>query len=107
MYHELAHKLDMAEGAIDGTPALATQDQLDRWVAVCTDAYQRVADGEAGPALRSYAGVNPGEFFAVATESFFDIPVQLRDQEPELYEVLAGFYRQDPAARLERARAAG
>ena len=104
VYHEFAHKLDMAEGAMDGTPRLSDPAQLDRWVAVCTDAFERVSRGEAGPALRSYAGVNPSEFFAVATESFFDIPVALRRQEPDLYDVLADFYHQDPAGRVKRSR---
>jgi hypothetical protein len=44
--------------------------------------------------------VNVGEFFAVATEVFFDRPVDMRHQKPDLYEVLSGFYRQDPAARV-------
>ena len=56
--------------------------------------------GEGGRTLRAYAGVNPGEFFAVATEVFFDAPVPLRDEHPELYDVLADFYRQDPASRV-------
>lgn len=103
VYHEFAHKLDMAEGAMDGTPPLATADQLQRWIDVCTDAFDRVAHGMAGPVLRSYAGVNPSEFFAVATEAFFDLPVALRTQEPDLYEVLSDYYRQDPAARQQRA----
>ena len=50
--------------------------------------------------LRPYAGTNPGEFFAVATETFFTMPVQMQSARPELYEVLAGYYRQDPAARV-------
>ena len=45
---------------------------------------------------------NPAEFFAVATEVFFDVPLALRDREPALYEVLRDFYRQDPAERVER-----
>ena len=48
-----------------------------------------------------YAGTNPGEFFAVATEAFFTMPLPMRDAKPALYDVLAGYYRQDPAARLQ------
>ena len=50
--------------------------------------------------LRPYAGTNPAEFFAVATEVFFNRPDALRTHEPDLYAELAAFYRQDPAARL-------
>jgi MtfA peptidase len=46
--------------------------------------------------------VNPGEFFAVATEVFFDRPLELAAETPELYAVLRDFYRQDPARRASR-----
>jgi MtfA peptidase len=100
VFHEFAHKLDMLDGIIDGTPPLFDQGTLDRWVAVCTAEYEAVRRGDGG-LLRAYGGTNPGEFFAVATEAFFDQPVPVRDEKPDLYEVLAGFYRQDPAARVE------
>jgi hypothetical protein len=50
--------------------------------------------------LRPYAGTNPSEFFAVATEAFFEQPVPLRAEKPDLYGVLQRFYRQDPASRV-------
>lgn len=103
VFHEFAHKIDMLDGTVDGTPPLSSREQLDRWVAVCTTAYERAERGES-KVLRSYAGVNPGEFFAVATETFFTVPRDLANGEPELYEVLKGFYRQDPAARSDRHR---
>ncbi len=77
------------------------EKQLDRWVEVCTREYE-IAQSQENSFLSSYAGVNPGEFFAVATEAFFDRPVQLQAARPELYEVLAGFYRQDPATRVRQ-----
>ena len=58
--------------------------------------------GNPHPPLRPYAATNPSEFFAVATESFFDRPLDLRAAEPELYDVLRSYYRQDPAARVGR-----
>lgn len=100
VFHEFAHKLDMLDDVIDGTPPMP-RDELDRWVEVCTREYELVASG-GDRFLASYAGVNPGEFFAVATEAFFDRPVSMRGARPELYEVLSRFYRQDPAARVER-----
>lgn len=100
VFHEFAHKLDMLDGTVDGTPPLADQAQFDRWVRVCTEVYERVVIGEGGHTLRSYAGVNPGEFFAVATEVFFDAPRALRAEHAELYGILADFYRQDPATRV-------
>ena len=100
VFHEFAHQLDMLDGTVDGTPPLATPEQFARWVEVCTRVYDLVVVGAAGPSISSYAGVNPGEFFAVATEVFFDDPVSLRHEHPDLYDVLSDFYRQDPAARL-------
>jgi len=96
VYHEFAHKLDMLDGVVDGTPPLATRAQGDRWVEVCTRVYEQVTAGRGGRSLRAYAGVNPGEFFAVATEVFFDDPRTLHREHPDLYDVLADFYRQAP-----------
>jgi Mlc titration factor MtfA (ptsG expression regulator) len=98
VYHEFAHRLDMLDGIIDGTPPLDDPDARQRWVEVCTAAYDSVR-AAGSPVLRPYAGTNPAEFFAVATEVFFNRPVQLFEHEPDLYAELQSFYRQDPAAR--------
>jgi Mlc titration factor MtfA (ptsG expression regulator) len=102
--HEFAHKIDMYDGVLDGTPLLATDAETQRWVDVCTRHYDDVRFGVAkdgsSPFLRSYAGTNVAEFFAVATETFFTRPIELAERKPELYEVFAAFYRQDPAQRL-------
>ena len=103
--HEFAHKIDMHDGMLDGTPLLADEAMRQRWVEVCTAHYDDVRDGGADAFLRPYAGTNPGEFFAVATETFFTRSVDLADRKPDLYEVFAGFYRQDPGGRA-RAHAA-
>lgn len=104
VYHEFAHKLDMTDRVIDGTPYMADPAERDRWITVCTREFEAVRDRRSGPLLDPYAGVNPAEFFAVVTEVFFDRPVDLERDHGELYEVLAAYYRQDPAARLRRAR---
>ena len=62
--------------------------------------YQARARPAPTAGCASYAGTNPGEFFAVATEAFFTLPVALQQDKPALYDVLAGYYRQDPAARV-------
>jgi Mlc titration factor MtfA (ptsG expression regulator) len=101
--HELAHKLDMLDGTIDGTPLLGGRVDLDRWVAVCTEAYDALRAGARRPPLRDYGATNLGEFFAVATEAFFDAPQALRAHEPDLYDILRAYYAQDSAARFDRA----
>lgn len=94
--HELAHKLDMASGNIDGTPPLASRAEVRRWAEVCTDAFERLrADLVGGRPLNlpPYAATNEAEFFAVATEVYFTHPLALRALEPALYDLLSTFYR--------------
>ena len=98
VYHEFAHRLDMLDGITDGTPPLSDAAARRRWVDVCTTAYDEVR-ALGSPVLRPYAGTNPAEFFAVATEVFFNRPVDLREHEPDLYAELQSFYGQDPATR--------
>lgn len=105
VYHEFAHKLDMLDGAVDGVPPIADREQYQRWVDVCTRELERLraADDRGEELLLDpYALGDPGEFFAVVTEAFFDVPVELEAGHPELYDVLRNFYRQDPAERLRR-----
>jgi Mlc titration factor MtfA (ptsG expression regulator) len=100
VYHEFAHKLDMLDGVIDGTPPLLDGPARERWVEVFTREFEAVRADTAGPLIREYGGENPGEFFAVVTELFFSKPIEMRAGKPELYESLVDFYRQDPAARF-------
>jgi Mlc titration factor MtfA (ptsG expression regulator) len=105
VYHEFAHKLDMLDGCINGTPPLADRTRYQRWVEVCTREYnvlRRCASKGKRTLVDTYGATNPGEFFAVITECFFDKPLQMRRQHLELYSLLQEFYRQDPAAREAR-----
>lgn len=99
IYHEFAHKIDMADGVSDGAPPMH-EEERERWAEVCTREYNLLRSGEKQhPFLDPYAGVNASEFFAVATEFFFDKPVEMAHHKPDLYGVLEEFYHQDPAAR--------
>lgn len=102
VYHEFAHKLDMLDGTADGTPPLADPEQLEEWVAVCSYEFQqlrrRTTEGQR-TFLDSYGASNEAEFFAVATEEFFDRPLSLKEDAPNLYRVLSAYYLQDPASR--------
>jgi Mlc titration factor MtfA (ptsG expression regulator) len=105
VFHEFAHKLDMLDDMTDGTPPLESKEQLARWISVCTDAYTALRDGSSRPPLDPYGGVSPAEFFAVATETFFDAPLALEAHEHDVFAVLRDFYGQDPAERARRAAA--
>ena len=100
VYHEFAHKLDLLDGVVDGTPPLSDPSMVERWVKVFTAEYEAVGRGEGSHLLRSYASVNPGEFFAVVTEVFFTRGAELAADRPDLYGLLRDFYRQDPAGRV-------
>ncbi len=106
--HELAHVLDAADGAFDGTPVLASWGAYAPWAKVMSASFLRLrgAKGSKGKqVLRDYGATNEAEFFAVATETFFEKPQQLRKRLPELYETLKDYYRADPAEELSAADA--
>lgn len=99
VFHEFAHHLDDLDGGMDGLPPLEPADER-RWQVVIEREYRRLArDSAAGRAtlLDKYGASSHAEFFAVATEHFFEAPIALAGRHPKLYGVLRGFYRQDPA----------
>ena len=105
VYHEFAHKIDMADGAVDGRPAQRDGSASRRLAEVLAREFAALREGadEGRPTLLdTYGAVSAVEFFAVVTEAFFDMPMLLQAQHPDLYAVLAEFYRQDPAARVRR-----
>lgn len=105
--HEFAHKLDMLNGDANGCPPLHREMSRDSWRAAFEAAYasfcERVDRGD-DTRIDPYASEHPGEFFAVMTEVFFELPALLQWEYPDVYRQLAAFYRQDPEARRERAR---
>ena len=101
--HEFAHKLDFMDGLGDGTPRLADRVTVQRWRDVMTAAYEELIDDakrRRATLLNKYGATNPPEFFAVATEAFFEKPRQMKRKRSDLYEVLQGYFGQDPAAWL-------
>ena len=105
--HEAAHKLDMLDGDANGRPPLHRGMDAAAWsrdfAAAFEDLNRRLEAGEEPP-IDEYAGEEPGEFFAVASECFFETPDALDAAYPSVYGHLRAFYRQDPLARLERLR---
>ena len=98
--HEFAHQLDALSGDLEGTPPLP-HDALQRWRDVAERAYLRLVDQtEQGAVtlLDQYGATNRAEFFAVATECFFERPGAMSRQHPDLYDLFSEFYRLDPRA---------
>ena len=103
--HEFAHQLDFEDGGADGAPAHERGGAAARWAAVMRAEYDRLRrEVRRGrdTLLDPYGAEDPVEFFAVATETFFELPLDLRDEHPALYEELSRYYRQDPATDEER-----
>lgn len=105
--HEFAHKLDMRNGDANGLPPLHAGMDREAWRNAFAQAYADVGRRERRGlpcAIDTYAAESPGEFFAVASEAFFQSPGALRAAYPEVYGQLAAFYRQDPAQRAAAAQ---
>ena len=99
VFHEFAHQLDQEDGHADGAPILAQRTRYAQWARVLGREFKQLCDdaeSERKTLLDHYGAKNPAEFFAVATECFFEKPEKLRHKHPELYEELKEFYRQDP-----------
>jgi len=104
--HEFAHQLDSEDGAMDGTPKLASDGpwraraRYTSWAHVLGDEFEelsrRLHAGRSSD-IDPYGATNPAEFFAVLTEMFFEKPRALQRRHPALYAELAEFYKQDPA----------
>ena len=97
--HEFAHQLDQEDGRGDGVPILETRSAYSAWSQVFSKDYE-LLQYKTGKGKKSvmdkYGATDPAEFFAVATETFFEKPVQLKKKHPELYHELQGFYKVNP-----------
>ncbi len=100
--HEFAHQLDQINGT-DGVPILASREAYRQWAKVFERNYEElveeVNEGKGPePLIDPYGATNPAEFFAVASETFFEEAAALAEEHPDLYEQLKEFYRLDPAS---------
>lgn len=97
--HEFSHQLDQADGAGDGVPILTSNGAYHAWAAAFKPAFEifqkRVEAGKK-TVIDDYGAENPAEFFAVATETFYEKPQQLKKKYPELYAQLVSYYGVDP-----------
>jgi Mlc titration factor MtfA (ptsG expression regulator) len=97
--HEFAHKLDGADGAVDGAPSLAQRSHYVSWARVMTREYKRLrrrAERRARTVMDHYGASEPQEFFAVLVETFFEKPRQLKKRHPELYAEMQRCFGLDP-----------
>lgn len=97
--HEFAHQLDQESGDANGAPLFGSRARRKRWAAVMAAAFAQLQQRtQAGaPSLMSdYGASSPAEFFAVASEVFFEQPARMAEEHPALYGELRRFYCVDP-----------
>ena len=97
--HEFAHQLDQEDGVAQGVPVLQRKSDYLTWAKVMTAEYKLFCEDVqrgAVTVLDRYGATNPAEFFAVATETFFEKPQELLKKHPALYRLLQGYYKLDP-----------
>lgn len=100
--HEFAHLLDGADGKFDGIPSLFLEHSyLEPWLNTMHKETERIKAGESK--MNPYGATSQIEFFAVATEYFFEHPKAMQDEKPELYELLTKVFRQDTRTRFKDA----
>jgi Mlc titration factor MtfA (ptsG expression regulator) len=102
--HEFAHQLDQEGGAADGTPILEKRSSYATWARIMSKEYEQLRSNiehHKKSVMDEYGATNPAEFFAVATETFFEKPIQLKKKSPDLYDELKDFYKVDPIEWLQ------
>lgn len=104
--HECAHLVDLLDGEIDGIPPLP-RAAVRRWreaIAECQGRFHDLLDEGRSVAFDDYAAEGLTEFFAVASECFFQDPHRLFRCDKTLYGLLEQVWRQDPKARVPMQR---
>ncbi|NYT61034.1 zinc-dependent peptidase [Alcaligenaceae bacterium] len=97
--HEFAHQLDEESGRANGAPILASRLNYPGWAAVLSREFASLRSDvlhHYPTVLDEYGATSPAEFFAVATETFFEMPAQMAEHHPELFQELKNYYRVDP-----------
>jgi MtfA peptidase len=94
--HEFAHLLEMHQTRFDGIPPGLSPARAREWVELMEKEMDRMRRGKS--VIDDYGANDPAEFLAVAVEAFFESALELRRRHREVYDVLAGYFRQDPAA---------
>ena len=101
--HECAHAIDMLDGEVDGIPPLESARLRQEWITAidgCRERFEEALDEGRSVAFDEYAAESPGEFFAVASECFFQDPHRLFRFDKTLYGLLERAWRQDPKDRV-------
>nr|CAA6830501.1 MAG: Unknown protein [uncultured Thiotrichaceae bacterium] len=97
--HEFAHQLDHATGSTNGAPFVGGRASYRRWARVLTEEFEKLQQAAYRgdqTLLDHYGATEPAEFFAVVTETFFELPQLMKEEHPALFEQLQKYYRVNP-----------
>ena len=98
--HEFVHLVDKADGATDGVPEnFLPNDSIKLWIHMMHQEVHKIETGHSD--INPYAITNEAEFFAVASEYFFEKPDQFQTKHPELYDMLCRIFAQNPAKDIK------
>ena len=94
--HEFVHLIDKTDGAVDGIPEfLLDKPSVLPWLALMRQKIKEIMENDSD--INVYGATNQAEFFAVASEYFFEKPELLQAKHPKLYDILSRIFRQQPA----------
>ncbi len=98
--HEFAHLVDKSDGAIDGRPGVGLgAASSGPWIELVRRKMEEMRSGRSD--INQYGLTNTAEFFAVASEYFFERPGVMQQKHPELYKMMAQAFGQDLALRTD------
>jgi Mlc titration factor MtfA (ptsG expression regulator) len=109
-YHEFAHVLDGADGTMDGMPLFCDPSLYGRWAEVLEEEFRLAREAKRqriASLLGEDAASSEAELFAVAAETFFQRPLAMRALHPQLYELLADYFQQQPHTTSQELPCAG
>jgi len=93
--HEFIHLLDKEDGDVDGLPeALLNRKYNSRWLELVNRNIVTILNGQSD--INYYGATNRAEFFAVASEYFFNCPQIFKETHPELFDLMCKIFNQDP-----------
>ena len=96
--HEFVHLMDKTDGMTDGIPERLLEHQyITPWLQLMHKEMEAINNNKSD--IRNYGGTSETEFFAVASEYFFERPALFKRKHPELYEMLAKSFQQKPKTR--------
>ncbi len=96
--HEFVHLVDKSDGATDGLPEnLISKKYVLPWLQLMHKKIAEIKEGRSD--INAYGATNEAEFFAVASEYFFEQPQKLQEAHPQLYDLLEQIFKQSPSKK--------